>query len=231
MSTDNFIDIVFPAKNEKKFFSIALKLGIKSLCLVYAGKKINDATLVAAKEEASRLGIKAYFAVLDGNKLDPLSKADFRLAKANENTRRILENASADIIFGFESLERKDSLHYRRSGLNQVLCEFARKNKIHIGIPFSDLLNSNEVYRSVMKGRIAQNIMLCRKYKVSMVAASFASSPYEMRCPHDMRSLLLSLGMDGKLANETMANVKSLIDSKASLASGKTLAEGIEIVD
>lgn len=81
--------------------------------------------------------------------------------------RAALENKKVDILLSPEKGRGKDYTHHRNSGLNQVLCKLAAKNKIAIGFNFDDIVASKN--KEVLMGRMMQNIRFCRKFKVRMV--------------------------------------------------------------
>jgi len=115
--------------------------------------------------------------------------------KANENlSREIFENKKVDIVVGLEDIDEKDNLHYRKSGLDHVLCGLANKNKISIGFSFSDVLNAKDRGRVI--GRMMQNAMLCKKYKVNVVVGSFAKDKYEIRLRNDLEAFGRLIGID-----------------------------------
>ena len=101
-----------------------------------------------------------------------------------------------DILLDPHLGDRRDKIYQRNSGLNQVLCELARENNVGIGFSFISVLNSRK--RWELLGRIIQNIMLCRKYKVRMVIGSFAKNIDEQRNEKDLQSFFKVLGMTGK---------------------------------
>ena len=111
--------------------------------------------------------------------------------------RGLIESKKADIIYGFETLSRKDGFHFLNSGLNQVLAKLMKDRNVSYGISFSQLLNASKQEQSVMFGRIMQNLKLCKKYKVHVIAASFARNPYEMRDSKDMQAFARVLGLQG----------------------------------
>ncbi|MDP4012986.1 MAG: RNase P subunit p30 family protein [Candidatus Nanoarchaeia archaeon] len=117
--------------------------------------------------------------------------------------RKAVEDKSVDILMRPETESEKDKVHYRVSGLNQVLCKLANKNKVAIGFSFSDLLNSK--YKDKVIGRMMQNVRLCRKYNVKMVICSFAKEKFEMRAAKDLISFGLTIGMTGKEANDALS--------------------------
>jgi RNase P/RNase MRP subunit p30 len=108
-------------------------------------------------------------------------------------------------MFGFEESERKDTMHQRYSGLNNVLCELAFRNKVKIAFSFSSILNTSGAQRATLFGRMMQNISLCRKYKVKTLVGSFARSTFEMRSAKDLQSLFIVLGMHPKEAKDAMS--------------------------
>ena len=183
------IDFVFPNGNEKEFIEIAKKLGCNSLCFVYSLKDFN-----LKKKKYSGFDIK-FGVLVDEKKVSRNKLADFVLVKCGENTRNVIEKNKDLVVFGFESDNKKDFIHQRRSGLNHIICNLAAKNNIKIAFSFSSLLNSDNKQRNVLLGRIESNIKLCRKYKTKIVIGSFASKPYEMRAFNDLVGLFSTLNL------------------------------------
>ncbi len=137
--------------------------------------------------------------VLDSKNLKELRKSidkskDLIFVKGSDEeiNRIILANKKIDVLIDPES-EKKDSLHYRNSGLTQVTCNLAKKNNIIIGFSLKSILESKN--KPVLFGRIKQNIKLCRKYKLKMLFCSLADDNFGLRNSHDMISLAITLGM------------------------------------
>ncbi|MBI5066526.1 hypothetical protein HZA97_09940 [Candidatus Woesearchaeota archaeon] len=174
------MDFVFPNNNEEEFAKTAKKLSIDNLVFVYT-----DIKMVKKME-----GVKT--ALLASPKQVNSAKrfVDFVIVKSGEDDRFALEKSKPDFMFGFEFAGRKDFMHQRASGLNQVLCKIAKKNNIKILFPFSDLLKQLPENKSVIIGRLIQNIKLCRKYGVSLSICSFAKTPFEMRKMKDLESFV-----------------------------------------
>lgn len=186
-------DIVFPNKNEKDFVEMAERLGYSKLFLVYARKQDLRPVKLQSRVEL-KMGIITEAKQVAGAR----SWSEFVIVRSSGDDRAVIEKHKPGLIFGLEQNPRKDSMHYRSSGLNHVLCALLRKNKISVGFSFQMLLNSKR--RAQLLGRITQNIKLCRKYGVRMVLASFAQEPYDMRSPHDLVALGLTMGMHPKEA-------------------------------
>ncbi|MFC1801132.1 hypothetical protein ACFLZB_01615, partial [Nanoarchaeota archaeon] len=124
-------------------------------------------------------------------KIDQIKNKGFLvLVKAGEDdlNRFVLEKTRADIIFDLELLPRKDAMHYRRSGLDQVKCKIAAEKKKTIGFNFWSL-----VQESKFLGRLKQNLKFCSKYNVAYLLGSFADKPELMRSPNELQSFLRSL--------------------------------------
>lgn len=110
--------------------------------------------------------------------------------------RLAVSSKYVDILLDPHEGRRKDGLHARDSGLNQVLCSLARKNHVAIGFSLCSILHANE--KAIIIGRIMQNIILCRKYKVEIVIGSFAKDQSDLRNEKDIQAFFRVLGMTGK---------------------------------
>ncbi len=109
-----------------------------------------------------------------------------------ERLRFALEKTTIDLVYGMEKIYPRDSLHFVRGGLDQVLCKIAAEKGKTIAFSFSDLLNSS--FRPQTWRRMAANIRLCRKYKVKMLFSTFASSTKELRSAKDLEAVWRVLG-------------------------------------
>lgn len=109
-----------------------------------------------------------------------------------EGTRKNFDSKKKCVFKDLELLEKKDSFHYRRGGLNQILCKLAGKYGKTVFFNLNLLKGKN---KEVMMGRMMQNIKLCRKFKVQMKAGFFPLVKEEIKNPEDVKSLLKVLGM------------------------------------
>ena len=120
----------------------------------------------------------------------------------NSEARKVLENKNTDVLLDPYHYVKSDSLHFRNSGLNQVLCRIAKDNGVIVGFSFSNILKSKG--RNKILERVKQNIKLCRKYKIPMLIASFAENKYELRSANELQNFALFLGMNTKEAKEAV---------------------------
>ena len=103
--------------------------------------------------------------------------------------RLALENKKVNVLLSPEKGREKDFIHYRNSGLNQVLCNLAHKNDIAIGFDFNNALNAQN--KDEVLGRMMQNIRLCRKYKARMLILDLTDE----RSKEELKSFGIALGM------------------------------------
>ncbi len=209
-----FVDIIFPDKNEKRFIEMAEKLGIEGLCFAYNLKNKKD--FLEKKEIISKIKEKTKVNLFTAIISEPKDVRKARqitklvLCKSPEDNRHVFEKGKPAVIFELEKTAKKDSMHSRNSGLNHILCDIANKNNILIGFSLSSILDSKEMLRTQIIGRMMQNIRLCRKYNVGSVIASFADDPYKMRTFYDLKSVFTSFGMHPKEAKDSLENIFKL---------------------
>jgi len=191
-------DIIIPNNNEAEFIAMATWLGYSNLSFLYdpmvdiEQKKIDiSATL------GQNLTMECGYIVNEKNAhyaLKKIKEKTLVVSYYDEPMRNLIEEKQVDIVFGFESIRKKDSLHQRSSGLNHVIAKQMHDNGIACGFSFSDILHAHN--KDILLGRMMQNIRLCRKFKVAMAAASCAQHPFEMRSAADMMNFFGMLGMN-----------------------------------
>ncbi|MFH0752622.1 MAG: RNase P subunit p30 family protein [archaeon] len=143
-------------------------------------------------------------------------------ARDIDEARKAAENKNVDVMVGVESSGRRDKMQFRNSGLNQVICKLCKANNTAIAIPIAEIINSPK--RNALLGRVMQNIKFCRKYKVRMVAASFAKNTLEQRTSKDVESFLKTLGMTPAESVAAMNNVEIILKEKK-----ETVRKGVKI--
>ena len=181
------IDFVFPEGNEQKFIQTAKRLGYSEICFVYSMKDFKK----------TQGDIKIYTAIAESEKFDKAKqRADFVITKAADNARAAVERGKTDFIYGFEEGTKKDFIHYRNSGLNQVLCKLMKEKNVSYFLSITHILHSNDPQ---FLGRAMQNIRLCRKFGVKIQFGSFATDPLEMKGANDVKSLMKVLGLSPQL--------------------------------
>ena len=200
-------EIVLPNNNEEEFAGIASKLGIKKLFFIYDFDKFEEKIRekVGKIEGYNGIKIEIGFLVSQKNIKKACKKSSLIVVKSSEQDRFFIEGKKISLIYGFEEIGKKDFMHQRASGINHIMCDILKKNNITVGFPYSSLFNKNEIASSILIGRMMQNIKLCEKYKVKAAIGAFSENPFDLRAPHDIRCLFLSLGMEPKNNRESFA--------------------------
>jgi len=173
-------DVVLCGDSEGSFGEFARRLGFADVLPVFS-------SMQAARQSVQ----KGKGVIVPAEKIAQAKKEGLMVFA--HASREAIERG-ADVVFGFEKLGGRDKMHYRDSGLNQVLCRLAAQKGVAIGFSFADVLSVQGAQRAVLLGRMMQNIRLCRKFKVAVRLGSFASSPKGMRGREDLISLFCSVG-------------------------------------
>lgn len=129
----------------------------------------------------------------------------------NEISRFVVEKGQINVLLSPEYGRTHDFMHYRNSGLNQVICKLATDNKIAMGINFSEIFEMKDNKEKALRiGRIMQNIELCSKYRTKMLMASFAKTPEQMVSASDMINFAMAIGMTPGQAKESLQTVERI---------------------
>ncbi|MCK5107785.1 MAG: hypothetical protein KAQ83_03585 [Nanoarchaeota archaeon] len=223
-----FIDIVFPDKNEKKFIERAILLGYDGICFVYPSKNNSS----GQENSINSTELKLFNGLLADK---PKNNKNYNLilinSKSPEIDRTNLEQGKFDIIFNLENNERSDYIHQRNSGLNQVFCKLAKTKQTAIGISFSNLLEQKSLVRAKFLGRIEQNLKLCKKYKVNVVFASFASKPEQMRSPNDFRAFVNCLCNNELFAKQSLTNLSFIVNENIKKKDKNYISKDVHILN
>ncbi len=139
-----------------------------------------------------------FFEILDRKKIT------VKEGGSDDQNRKIVEDRNVDVLMNPELKSQNDKLHYRKSGLNQVLAKIAKENDVAVGFGFSFLLNADAVKRAMILGRMKQNVRICRKAGVKMVVCSYANNTAELRGAKDFLAFARVIGMSGGEAKKSL---------------------------
>ncbi|NOZ80873.1 MAG: hypothetical protein GXP63_04320 [DPANN group archaeon] len=188
-------DIVVPDGNEEGLIRMAERLGYTGLVFLVAQQKLLGAeqARLALLQEHTSLSLRPGL-LLSGREMRG-QRRDLTIVSRPQDPRLVIEQRGADFLLGVELLERRDRMHHRSSGLNQVLAKLAREKEVGLAFSFNAVLDAPDEVFSLLMGRMRQNIRLASKYGVAVRIGSLASSPLEMRNPLDLRAFYGLLGM------------------------------------
>jgi RNase P/RNase MRP subunit p30 len=228
-----YVDLVFPNGNELEFAQMAERLSYPGVCFVYEYNKFKPAADILA--DISKSGHNFKLAVYSGIICIPKdiqkarNKADFIICNDTENIRETVEKDRPDVLFGMEMQKKRDYMHQRNSGLNQVVCDIANSKNVAFGISFKCILEARN--KQILLGRIMQNIRLYKKYKSKIVFASFAEKPMQMRSPKDLASFLIAIGIESKSAKMSLAELNCIIERNKKIKEKKLIHDCIEVIE
>ena len=167
---------------------------MQNFLLMKPTKKAED--LSADFGYAETLFIDRDFVIITGENrkkvVNEISRAHGKLtiyrAASEEMLRFVLEKTAVNIVVGIESIHKKDSLHYLRGGLDQVLCRItADRNKI-IAFSFSDIVQAKN--REKLLARMMANLKLCQHFKVKTLFSGFFTDLKDFRSASDLAAFL-----------------------------------------
>jgi len=121
-----------------------------------------------------------------------------------DKKRDYIKRNKIKILLNPHLVSKKDSLHFRNSGLDHILCKMMNEGSIAMAVSLDKISNYVEI------GRIKQNIRLCRKYNVKMLFFTFADNIYSLRARLDILAFLEVLGMTPGEAKNALINSKTL---------------------
>ncbi len=190
------MDIALPKDNEDEFISIAPRLGINKLLFLYPFDKFqNKKSKIFDFDFDFDFNVEIGCIASHKNINEASKHSGFLAVKSSDKDRFFIESKKVRMIYGLEESYARDYLHQRKSGLNHIMCELARKNGVTIGFSYGSLLEKDTAASSLLMGRMMQNIALCQKYNVRTMIGSFSENPFGMRAPHDVKSLFALMGM------------------------------------
>ena len=178
-------DYVFPKNNENEFIIKARILNIRELCFVYPFPGIKNAPEIKGVHITT-----ATIATPDQLKSGNSDTKHCIVHSDARNDRWLIEKIKPMLMFGFEFQQHNDFMHHRNSAINQITAKLMAKNNIVYGFPVAALIHASPQMQGIILGRFRQNIHLCKKYGVTVILASFATDPWDMRNLKDVRCLV-----------------------------------------
>ncbi len=232
------IDICIPAGNEAAFLEKAGQLGYQHVVMLYPFK--NNTEIQKKKAELKNLKnvfIGTYLHAKTAGEIRKLEKIhrDSDLIAVSCQNEDIVRFASecrfVDVIFEITTASVRDRLDYRISNMNAVIANAMRENKQAYALSFAHLLGSSGKDRAKILGREIQNIQLVRR-KTSILFASFARQPEQMRLPENLAAFGRVLGMNypqSKAATSTA--IEQILKRKEHRRSREFVRPGIRIIN
>lgn len=197
-------DFVYYGNDADKKIEIAEKLGFSKLNFVIEIGKIDSVQTSIKEISNSKIEI-GYYALVetkkDVNFANKKNLSTIYIYKNEADLRDVITSLNPDIITNIE-FQKRDFIHHRSSGLNQIIAKLIAEKEIVLGINLGFLISTK--HKGSVMGRIAQNIELANKYSIKVRAFSLAKSWNNMSSPKDMVSLLNTIGRKQKISKEAL---------------------------
>ena len=193
---------VLISKANKKLEQEGLKRGFEKVFFIDEDKfsLLSSNDLDHIRREISRAGSKGKKIILWGS--------------TDQINRIAVEDKRVSMLLSPEEKRKGHPLHFRDSGLNEVLCKLALKSNVAIGISFSAVKSLKGKNRAERIARIMQNIELCRKYGAKIVLASFGK---KLSDSYSLRSFGSSLGMSTEQVKDSLESAKAIFGDSSNL--------------
>jgi len=172
-------DIIIPKGDLEPFVKRAKKLGISELIVVGVGDKTEID------------GVKIKYAQLM-NSQPKRKKGVMTLCVDPEKARFATEHPNVDALVGMEK-GQPDFIHHRGSGLNHIIAKMLSKKGKEYFFDLRLLIDASAKEQAKMIGKMRQNLMLFKKFKVKHSLVSMAGTPSMMRSEKDRIAFLRML--------------------------------------
>ena len=157
-----------------------------------------------ALETSLKLGWKGVMEISGKNAVLHTKKGSEEIKiKILPGNRKNSEKLKNSFLKDFELEPKKDSVHYPRSGMDQIIAKFMQQNNNTYCFPLDLILADHQKMR-----RVGFNMLLANKYKFPIILASFAKKKEDQRAPDLIRALAQDLGLREDLAKKSLKTFK-----------------------
>ncbi len=206
------VDIIQYTKDPHEFFLMikdAKTLGFTDILVLIDEPSLIPQIIDIFKNKKTKIGINLYFAtfVSSPRKIDP------NIVPIFPPERKFFELKRAGLIYFPEIKEKKDSLHFRRAGINEYLAKKAFETKKVIAAPIRHLFYSSFEEKSKILGRMIQNANFANKKAFIYAMTTFAKNRYELISPKQLQAIALSIGLHPTLAKKSIDWLYEVIEN------------------
>jgi hypothetical protein len=138
--------------------------------------------------------------------------------------REVIES-NIDAATDIETTGKKDFMHHRNSGLDQVTATILTQRANPYILNLRAFLNADN--QEQLLGRIQQNVKIAKKFGIPVVFATFAENIDELPTQHDQEAFWRALGVHAKLVKNSQQQFIQLVERSKTRASDGYVAEGI----
>jgi ribonuclease P/MRP protein subunit RPP1 len=240
----NYYDLHIHSKEPEKTVKLAETLGYRGICLVeYFDKEnkfesfANNVSELSGQTKVNLL-VGAEIKTKKTGEIQKKARSALRYADliivsgGDERTNRAVSDCwEADVLAHPEREAERDAMEFRNSGIDHITAKFMAERGIAIEINFSDILNSRGMLRSQIIARMAQNIMLSKKFGVPLITTSGAHEDLGLRAPMELAAVAMQLGMKEEQAIKTIGeNPAGIVRKARDRKNPKIITKGLEVL-
>lgn len=107
--------------------------------------------------------------------------------------RFALERTPVDIIYGQESINPRDSVHFPRGGLDQVTCKIAKEKGKVVAFSLAEIHNARNPAKLLKRMRF--NAKMLAKYKVTTLLITQSKQVADLRSQSDLKAFTRMIGL------------------------------------
>ena len=225
----------------KETIELAEHLGWTGICIVKYLDKISD-----FKEFFESIsGLESEIRILIGAEIDTKNPGDIQKKARNalkyadiilihggndQINRAASECHEVDVLCHPEMDAKKDFIHQKNSGIDQIITKLMAERYIALELNFSEILDSHGVVRSQILGRMRQNVMLARKYNTPMIITSGARDKWDLRSPRELMAIGRMLGMTESEARSAVEEIPlKIIQKSEDRKNPNVIMKGLEV--
>jgi len=147
----------------------------------------------------------------------------------NKENKFFIENTKVDFLINPQSSKKKskiDFIHHFNSGLNHILCRYAKEKEIDFIYTINNISN-----RSNLKeiGRINQNIKFNRKYKNKIYINFLIKNQNQIKTQIELNSIYSIFEISNEQKKQSFNILKEKIQKNKLKNSSKYISNGIYI--
>lgn len=155
------------------------------------------------------------------------------LGGLNKINRFLLEQTQINFIQDPQNTlfkPKMDFIHHFNSGMNHILCQFAKDKQIGL-IETLNFTYSSKKYIPKEIGRINQNIKFARKYKIPTLINFIVKYPQQIKSIIELQGIMSLFDMSTTQKQESIKILEKTIITNQFKQSKNYITEGIEIVE
>lgn len=152
------------------------------------------------------------------------------LGGLNKINRLFLEDTNVDFLRDPHNVifrSKMDFIHHFNSGINHVLCQFARDKGT--GMIFSlNFIEGKDKNKAKEIGRITQNISFCNRYNIPVYLNFVIRNVNQIKSIFEIKAISSLFNMSSKMKNDIEVVLENKINENKDRISDKYIAPGLK---